>query len=162
MYLQTAMELMGIVGIIVNCALIGQSGQVHRMFPNITSTQTIILVVILEVSYNSSIQICIYGYLINNFFLSLLIIYSKYFQHIMILLKVAIAYAIPDTPVWVETEMAKIEYRRRETEKNLSISHMMAGASSMISRYAQSLTIKMCNSKKMKLYILHGSYVHFL
>ena len=45
------MELMGIVGIIVNCALIGQSGQVHRMFPNITSTQTIILVVILEVVY---------------------------------------------------------------------------------------------------------------
>ena len=42
---------MGIVGIIVNCALIGQSGQVHRMFPNITSTQTIILVVILEVAY---------------------------------------------------------------------------------------------------------------
>ena len=55
MYLQTAMELMGIVGIIVNCALIGQSGQVHRMFPNITSTQTIILVVILEVSYDLSI-----------------------------------------------------------------------------------------------------------
>ena len=55
MYLQTAMELMGIVGIIVNCALIGQSGQVHRMFPNITSTQTIILVVILEVSYDLNI-----------------------------------------------------------------------------------------------------------
>lgn len=47
------MELMGIVGIIVNCALIGQSGQVHRMFPHITSTQTIILVVILEVSYDN-------------------------------------------------------------------------------------------------------------
>ena len=45
---------MGIVGIIVNCALIGQSGQVHRMFPNITSTQTIILVVILEVAYRKS------------------------------------------------------------------------------------------------------------
>ena len=45
---------MGIVGIIVNCALIGQSGQVHRMFPNITSTQTIILVVILEVVYQKS------------------------------------------------------------------------------------------------------------
>ena len=38
----------------------------------------------------------------------------------MILLKVAIAYAIPDVPVWVETEMAKIEYRRRETEKSMS------------------------------------------
>ena len=43
------MELMGVVGIIVNCALIGQSGIVHRMFPNITGTQTIILIVILEV-----------------------------------------------------------------------------------------------------------------
>ena len=64
MYLQTAMELMGIVGIIVNCALIGQSGQVHRMFPNITSTQTIILVVILEVSYDLSIYICISRYFI--------------------------------------------------------------------------------------------------
>ena len=81
----------------------------------------------------------------------------------MILLKVAIAYAIPDTPVWVETEMAKIEYRRRETEKNLSISHMMAGASSMISRYAYSVTIKTRNSQiEMKLYISYCHYVYFL
>ncbi len=42
------MELMGVVGVIVNCALIGQSGQVHRMFPSITSTQTIILIIVLE------------------------------------------------------------------------------------------------------------------
>ena len=47
--LKTAMELMGIVGVMVNCALIGQSGQVHRMFPNITGTQTILLIIILEV-----------------------------------------------------------------------------------------------------------------
>ena len=45
------MELMGIVGVMVNCALIGQSGQVHRMFPNITGTQTVLLIIILEVSY---------------------------------------------------------------------------------------------------------------
>lgn len=44
------MELMGIVGVIVNCALIGLSGQVHRIFPNITGTQTILLIIILEVS----------------------------------------------------------------------------------------------------------------
>ena len=44
------MELMGVVGIIVNCALIGQSGIIHRMFPNITGTQTIILIIVLEVS----------------------------------------------------------------------------------------------------------------
>lgn len=48
-FFQTAMEMMGIIGVIVNVALIGQSGQVHRMFPNITANQTIILIVILEV-----------------------------------------------------------------------------------------------------------------
>ena len=43
------METMGLIAVIVNCALIGQSGQVHRMFPNITANQTIILIVVLEV-----------------------------------------------------------------------------------------------------------------
>ena len=46
---QTAMEMMGTVGVIVNCALIGLSGQVNRMFPNITATQTILLIIVLEV-----------------------------------------------------------------------------------------------------------------
>ena len=35
----------------------------------------------------------------------------------MLALKMGISYAIPDTPAWVEKEMAKIEYRRRELEK---------------------------------------------
>ena len=43
------MEMMGTVGVIVNCALIGLSGQVNRMFPNITATQTILLIIVLEV-----------------------------------------------------------------------------------------------------------------
>ena len=47
--LQTAMEMMGTVGVIVNCALIGLSGQVNRMFPDITPTQTILLIIVLEV-----------------------------------------------------------------------------------------------------------------
>ncbi len=47
---QTAMELMGVVGVIVNCALIGLSGQVDRMFPNITAGQTVLLIIVLEVS----------------------------------------------------------------------------------------------------------------
>jgi len=38
-------------------------------------------------------------------------------QHLMLALKVAIACAIPDVPSWVATEMAKIEYKRREIEK---------------------------------------------
>lgn len=53
---QTAMELMGIVGVIVNCALIGLSGQVDRMFPNITGTQTILLIIILEVRIKGLFQ----------------------------------------------------------------------------------------------------------
>ena len=40
----------------------------------------------------------------------------------MLVLKYWIAFAIPDIPSWVATEMAKIEWRRRETEK-LSHSH---------------------------------------
>ena len=47
--LQTAMEIMGLVGVIVNVALIGLSGQVDRMFPNITTNQTILLIILLEV-----------------------------------------------------------------------------------------------------------------
>lgn len=49
---------MGIVGVIVNCALIGQSGQVHRMFPNITGTQTILLIIILEVRFFIIVECC--------------------------------------------------------------------------------------------------------
>lgn len=43
------MEYMSIVAVLVNCALIGLSGQVHRMFPDMTATQTILLIVALEV-----------------------------------------------------------------------------------------------------------------
>ena len=80
LHFQTAMELMGIVGIIVNCALIGQSGQVHRMFPNITGTQTIILVVVLEVSNVQNIcnMLSTVIHLVN------LLICKNQFSHIVI------------------------------------------------------------------------------
>ncbi len=35
----------------------------------------------------------------------------------MLILKGLIAYAIPDIPSWVAKEMAKIEYKRRQIEK---------------------------------------------
>ena len=113
------MELMGVVGIIVNCALIGQSGIIHRMFPNITGTQTIILIIVLEVStYSFEVG----GGRGGNQFIPLLSTHTlafrhPLFQHMMLALKMGISYAIPDTPAWVEKEMAKIEYRRRELEK---------------------------------------------
>ncbi|XP_054714021.1 anoctamin-8-like [Uloborus diversus] len=45
---QDAMEVMGVIAVIVNCALIGMSGQVQRMFPNLSTQGTIVLIVILE------------------------------------------------------------------------------------------------------------------
>lgn len=50
---QNCMEYMSIVAVLVNCALIGLSGQVHRMFPDMTATQTILLIVALEVDIYS-------------------------------------------------------------------------------------------------------------
>lgn len=44
------MEAMGLIAVLVNCALIGLSGPVHRMFPEMSTTQTILLIVALEVS----------------------------------------------------------------------------------------------------------------
>lgn len=46
---QNAMEVMGLIAVLVNCALIGLSGHVHRMFPEMSTTQTILLIVALEV-----------------------------------------------------------------------------------------------------------------
>jgi len=86
---QTAMEVMGLIGVMVNCGLIGLSGPVHRIFPNITGSQTVILIIVLE--------------------------------HFMLLLKVLISAAIPDVPSWVCVEMAKLEHRRREAERNAGI-----------------------------------------
>ncbi|KAI1725114.1 calcium-activated chloride channel domain-containing protein [Ditylenchus destructor] len=45
---QRAMELMGIAGVIVNCALIGQSGLIERICPDISLGGQILLVVMLE------------------------------------------------------------------------------------------------------------------
>ena len=54
---------------------------------------------------------------------------SDFFQHVMLMLKYWIAFAIPDIPSWVATEMAKIEWRRRETEKLSHALHLTASTS---------------------------------
>ncbi|KAJ4448145.1 hypothetical protein ANN_10158, partial [Periplaneta americana] len=85
---QNAMEVMCLIAVLVNCALIGLSGQVHRMFPEMSTTQNILLIVALE--------------------------------HIMLTLRFIITCAIPDLPEWVATEMAKVEFARREACRRLS------------------------------------------
>ncbi|XP_043212911.1 anoctamin-8-like isoform X1 [Amphibalanus amphitrite] len=97
---QDAMEVMGVVGVMVNCALIGMSGPVHRLFPNISTTQTVLLIIVLE--------------------------------HVLLLLKLLLSYAIPDTPAWLQTEIAKIEFNRRELHKrSLSFSRQTSFSSSV-------------------------------
>lgn len=46
------MEVMGVVAVMVNLALLGMGGSVQRMFPNMTVTDRIILIVVLEVSFH--------------------------------------------------------------------------------------------------------------
>uniref|UniRef100_A0A224XRM4 Anoctamin n=1 Tax=Panstrongylus lignarius TaxID=156445 RepID=A0A224XRM4_9HEMI len=82
------MEVMGLIAVLVNCALIGLSGHVHRMFPEMSTTQTILLIVALE--------------------------------HGMLLLRLIVKVAIPDIPEWVATEMAKVEFARREAMRKFS------------------------------------------
>ena len=47
---------MCLIAVLVNCALIGLSGQVHRMFPEMSTTQTILLIVALEVNNYATVH----------------------------------------------------------------------------------------------------------
>lgn len=44
-------------------------------------------------------------------------IYIFYLQHIMLCIRFIITCAIPDIPGWLATEMAKIEWARREASR---------------------------------------------
>lgn len=52
---QNALGLLGMAAVIVNCALIGLSGQVSRLWPGLTQTQTVVLIVALEVKFKSRV-----------------------------------------------------------------------------------------------------------
>lgn len=47
--LQKVMEAMGVLAIVVNCYLIGQCGQLQRLFPWLSPEAAIVSVVVLEV-----------------------------------------------------------------------------------------------------------------
>ncbi|XP_013164040.1 PREDICTED: uncharacterized protein LOC106115257 [Papilio xuthus] len=83
---QHAMEAMVAVAVLVNCALIGLSGPVHRLLPDATPAQTILVIVALE--------------------------------HVVLVIVFALRIAIPEIPGWLATEMAKVEFQRREAIKN--------------------------------------------
>ncbi|XP_028171924.1 anoctamin-8-like [Ostrinia furnacalis] len=83
---QHAMEAMVGVAVLVNCALIGLSGPVHRLLPGAAPAHSVLLVVALE--------------------------------HVILVVVLALRMAIPEIPAWLATEMAKVEFQRREAIKN--------------------------------------------
>lgn len=68
----------------MNCALIGLSGQVSRLWPGLSSTHTIILIVTLE--------------------------------HVMLGLRTALTWLLPELPSWLAAEIARAEHCRREMQ----------------------------------------------
>ncbi|XP_026316071.1 anoctamin-8-like [Hyposmocoma kahamanoa] len=83
---QHAMEAMVAVAVLVNCALIGLSGPVHRLLPDATPAQILLVIVALE--------------------------------HVVLITVLALRIAIPEIPSWLATEMAKVEFQRREAIKS--------------------------------------------
>ncbi|MFH4976961.1 hypothetical protein AB6A40_003670 [Gnathostoma spinigerum] len=83
---QKAMEMMGMAGVMVNCALIGQSGLFRRIWPELSLSGQVLIAVIAE--------------------------------HLILATKYMIDLAIPDVPLWIRIETAKVEHFRREVFKN--------------------------------------------
>lgn len=81
---QNALGFLGLAAVIVNCALIGLSGQVSRLWPGLTSTQTVVLIVTLE--------------------------------HIMLGLRSALTWLLPELPSWLASEIARAEQCRRDMQ----------------------------------------------
>lgn len=81
---QNAVGFLGLAAVIVNCALIGLSGQVSRLWPGLTATQTIVLIIALE--------------------------------HVMLGLRSALKYILPELPSWLAAEIARAEHCRHEIQ----------------------------------------------
>lgn len=99
------------LAIVVNCYLIGQCGQLQRLFPWLSPEAAIVSVVVLEVGLAAG-QGLGSGQASQSLQPSPLLP-----QHFALLLKYLIHVAIPDIPGWVAEEMAKLEYQRREAFK---------------------------------------------
>lgn len=81
---QNALSFLSLAAVIVNCALIGMSGQVSRLWPGLTPIQTVILIVALE--------------------------------HVMLGLRTALTWLLPELPSWLAAEIARAEHCRREMQ----------------------------------------------
>lgn len=81
---QTALSFLSLAAVIVNCTLIGLSGQVSRLWPGLSTAQTILLIVALE--------------------------------HVMLGLRSALNWILPELPTWLAAEIARAEHFRHEMQ----------------------------------------------
>lgn len=81
---QTALSFLSLAAVIVNCTLIGLSGQVSRLWPGLNTAQTILLIVALE--------------------------------HVMLGLRSALNWILPELPTWLAAEIARAEHFRHEMQ----------------------------------------------
>lgn len=81
---QTALSFLSLAAVIVNCTIIGLSGQVSRLWPGLNTAQTILLIVALE--------------------------------HVMLGLRSALNWILPELPTWLAAEIARAEHCRHEMQ----------------------------------------------
>ncbi len=71
----------------------------------------------------------------------------------MLLMKLLLKAALPDTPYWIIQQMAKTEFKRREVEKSLSgqryVNNHKQGVGIIIMIHSES-TIIICKTQKEK------------
>ncbi|KAK7114042.1 anoctamin-10-like isoform X2 [Littorina saxatilis] len=80
---QVAFEIIGVISVITNCALIGMDPEVQKLLPSdVTAINVVLIFVAVE--------------------------------HCVLAIKAAVAYFIPDTPRWVQIEMARMEYESKQ------------------------------------------------
>ncbi|XP_069112158.1 anoctamin-10-like isoform X1 [Argopecten irradians] len=80
---QVAFEVISIIAVITNCALIGMDPEVKKLLPSDISAVNIVIVFVAV-------------------------------EHIILALKGAVAYCIPDTPKWVEIELEKMAFQTKQ------------------------------------------------
>ncbi|XP_046361749.2 anoctamin-10-like isoform X1 [Haliotis rufescens] len=80
---QVAFEIIGVISVMTNCALIGMDPEVQKLMPsNVTAVNIVLIFVAVE--------------------------------HLVLAVKAAVAFFIPDVPKWVELQVARQEYQLRQ------------------------------------------------
>ncbi|XP_041375586.1 anoctamin-10-like isoform X2 [Gigantopelta aegis] len=91
---QIAFEVIGLISVITNCALIGMDPEVQHLMPSSMSTVNMVLIFVAV-------------------------------EHVVLAVKAAVAFFIPDVPRWVEVEMARVEYQSKQAliKENVAASY---------------------------------------